>query len=223
MASISKRPSYALILVLALMARGLVAWGQAGWKASSHPVELQRVPTHIDSWKSKDIKLDPGAQKLLTPDAYLWRSYSSDRDPPVDLFVVYGHAKNTFHSPGFCLPGSGWQVTQKREIYFDYGSGGLSMTLFHIQKEGMKQLVLFSFLSGNSSTASLYHHNWNLLVDRIFHRSNGGALLRIIIPTGKNEKHALDTATRFAKSALPPIREELVTKRSGQLQSAQIK
>jgi EpsI family protein len=202
-----------MLLVMALLAKGVISWGQMGWRAGVHPVDLGRVPIKIETWHAKQVTMDNASRKLLTPDAYLWRNYISPKEPPVNLFVVYGHSKNTFHSPGFCLPGGGWQVASKRDIVFDYGTGQLPMNLFQIQKDGIRQLVLFSFVAGEASTSSLYRHNWNLLVDRVFHRTNGGALLRLVIPMEGSEKQALEKAARFARDALPPIRDELAGKK----------
>lgn len=213
--SAGRTPRFAIVLMLALMAKAVISFGQTGWKAGAHTVELKRVPSAVASWRATDHGLDADSRKLLTPDAYLWRSYRSQREIPLDLLVIYGHTKNSFHSPGQCLPGSGWLVTEKRLIDFDYGAGRLPMMLFHIQKGRARQLVLFSFMAGEASTASLYRHNWNLLVDRVLHRANGGALVRLIVPMVGTEQESLEIAARFARGAFPPLREELAGKRPG--------
>ncbi len=49
---------------------------------------------------------------MLQPDAYLGRIYRRTDGYPVDLSFVFGHRKQTFHSPGFCLLGGGWNITR---------------------------------------------------------------------------------------------------------------
>lgn len=212
MSEFKKRRYILILLGMTLLAKGALSLSGSDWKTTVPSVNLNRIPTTILSWDSTDIKLDSNAYKMLSPDAYIWRSYLSDREPPVDFLVIFGHSKNTFHSPGFCLPGSGWQVIRKESILFDYGDGRLPMTLFEIQKGEQRRLVLFSFLAGNQGTTSLIQHNWNLLVNRVLHRSEGGAMIRMIIPLVGTEKHTLESGKRFAKIALPALYKELSRK-----------
>ena len=91
------------------------------WKgpAAERPrtISFAPVPQTIGRWTGQDRGgLDQVSADMLQPDAYLGRIYRRTDGYPVDLSFVFGHRKQTFHSPGFCLLGGGWNITRKDRL-----------------------------------------------------------------------------------------------------------
>jgi EpsI family protein len=184
-------------------------------------VDLTSLPRNVGPEQDgKDIDLDKVSISELDPDDYLWRvytrpySYRGTLYPiPLDFLVVYGHKKQTFHSPGFCLPGGGWQIVSKSDAPVDADGLPMPMNLFQIQREikgqQAKQVVLYCFVQGDRATSSLVAHNVNLLRARIRHQRPTGALVRVIVPVVTTEDEAIGRGKEFISRIYHELRKRL--------------
>lgn len=204
-----------IVLALFLLTAPLMKMAD-GMKAGdeySHNVGLKDLPRQVSEWKGTDHELDKLSLDLLMPDDYLWRSYEDPSGLPLDFLVVYGHLKQTFHSPGFCLPGGGWQIVQKSEVPVASGGLPMEMNLFLIQRvidgQDVKQVVMYSFMQGDNATSSLVKHNWNLLMAHFKQTRRTGALVRVIIPVTSTEDAAVARATDFITRIYPDLRKRI--------------
>lgn len=176
-------------------------------------VGLSDLPKQVNEWTGKEYPLDDLSLEQLTPDDYVWRIYEDPYGVPLDFMVVYGHLKQTFHSPGFCLPGGGWQIAAKSEAKADSSGLPVPMNLFHIQKdfEGRqyRQVVLYCFVQGDNATPSLMKHNLNLLKARLLHQRATGALVRVTVPIYSTEDVAIARAKTFINTIYPELRQRI--------------
>ena len=179
----------------------------------SRNVGLRELPLVVGEWTGKDQDLDKLSLDLLKPDDYVLRTY---RDPvgwPLDFLVVYGHLKQSFHSPGFCLPGGGWQIMQKSEEPVTTGGLPIEMNRFLIQRvidgQGIKQVVLYCFVQGDNATPSLMKHNLNLLMAHFQQKRRTGALVRVIIPVVSTEDVAVARAKDFITRIYPELKKRI--------------
>lgn len=184
-------------------------------------IGLKELPREVGpEVNGTDYDLDDFSLSQLEPDEYLWRRYTQpfvwqDKtyDIPLDFMVVYGHKKSTFHSPGFCLPGGGWQIVAKSDIPLDSHGLPMPMNLFAIQRsiEGQqaRQVVVYSFVQGDRATPNLIVHNMNLLRARILHERPTGALVRVVVPVVTSESEATERATEFIKAIYPDLRQRI--------------
>lgn len=205
------------LLVVALLLGALPAMKVAGTAHApdryATNVGLAKLPLRVAEWSGKNQELDSLSLKELQPDDYLWRTYTDPNGIPLDFMVVYGHLKKTFHSPGFCLPGGGWQIEQKSEMPVDSGGLPIDMNLFRIQRdfEGhtYKQIVLYAFVQGDRSTPSLITHNLNLLRAHMLRQRSTGALVRVVIPVVSTDDVAIARAKDFLRAVYPQVRERI--------------
>ncbi len=217
------RPNYWLIIAMFLLAWGMVVYArQAENRVVTFPIDTNQVPATIAGFHLVEQQdLDDLSKQMLTPDAYIVRNYADARGYPVSVLVIYGHQKNTFHSPGYCLPGGGWAI-QKKEVESvpvvapDGRQYEAEMNRFLLQKNELKQVVLYCFIEGGRVTPSIFRHNWYLLQDRLLHRPAMGALLRIIVPVADNEEQAAQIARSFARELVPIVQHQLVGKQANQ-------
>lgn len=215
------RPNYWLIIAMFLLAWGMVVYArQAENRVVTFPIDTNQVPATIAGFHLVEQQdLDDLSKQMLTPDAYIVRNYADASGYPVSVLVIYGHQKNTFHSPGYCLPGGGWAI-QKKEVERvpvvapDGRQYEAEMNRFLLQKNEQKQVVLYCFIEGGRVTPSIFRHNWYLLQDRLLHRPAMGALLRIIVPAADNEEQAAEIARSFARELVPIVQHQLVGKQA---------
>ena len=113
-----------LAMLAVLLAAQLAAW--AARPADGPPAALaaDRIPLRAGDWHGRDLgALDAMTLDMLAPDAYLNREYASADGSLAHLAVIFGHLKETFHSPGFCLLGGGWNIVAKSRLAVETGRG----------------------------------------------------------------------------------------------------
>jgi hypothetical protein len=110
-------PNLWVVIVMVLVAWGMVGYArQAEHRVVTFPIDVKQVPETIAGFRMvEQQELDDLSKQMLTPDAYIVRNYANAAGYPVNVLVIYGHQKNTFHSPGYCLPGGGWAI-QKKDV-----------------------------------------------------------------------------------------------------------
>jgi EpsI family protein len=218
-----ERPNYWIVIAMFLLAWGMVVYArQAEHRVITFPIDTSQVPATIAGFRMVEQQdLDDLSKQMLTPDAYVVRNYANEAGYPVNVLVIYGHQKNTFHSPGYCLPGGGWAIQSKEvervEVVAPDGRRyEAEMNRFLLQKNEQKQVVLYCFIEGGRVTPSIFRHNWYLLQDRLLHRPAMGALLRIIVPVADNEEGAVEIARAFARELVPLVQRQLVGKQASE-------
>jgi EpsI family protein len=203
------RPSAAQWRVLAaplvMMAlTGALAWGlqRSASAAPSIRPDFSRVPMRVAAWQGRDMgPLDRTSQEMLHPDAYMGRVYVREDGYPVDLAVVFGHEKETFHSPGFCLLGGGWNIIQKSRRSVNAGTRGrLLANEFRLQRRDERRVVLYWYASYRETTPSWVALQYRLLRNRVLGRPTGGALIRVTAPVGESEEAASRVAEELIRA-----------------------
>ncbi|HEY3266712.1 MAG TPA: EpsI family protein [Armatimonadota bacterium] len=214
-AAIIQPARYLILVVLFLLTIPLLKAAERSQAPDTfaRPVGLKGLPRQVGEWSGKDGELDQMSLDLLKPDDYLWRMYQDPRGVPLDFLVVYGHLKQTFHSPGFCLPGGGWQISAKSETPVNSDGLPMQMNVFDISREyqgqTLKQVVLYCFMQGDHATPSIYAHNWNLLKARVQRKRATGALVRVIVPVVTTEEAAVAEAKYFIIRIYPDLRKRI--------------
>lgn len=215
------RPNYWVVIAMFLVAWGMVVYArQAETRVITFPIDTKQVPASIAGFHLvEEQDLDDLSKQMLTPDAYVVRNYANEAGYPVNVLVIFGHRKNTFHSPGYCLPGGGWAIQKKQVeripvVAPDGRQYEAPMNRFLLQKNELKQVVLYCFVESGRVTPSIFRHNWYLLQDRLLHRPAMGALLRIIVPVADNEEQAAEIVRAFARELVPVVQHQLVGKQA---------
>ncbi|MDH4209535.1 MAG: EpsI family protein, partial [Anaerolineae bacterium] len=202
---------YAAPLVLLLVTGGLVAVCRVGEGAGIvRQVDFSQVPTQAAGWEGRDLgPLDEVSQDMLRPEAYMGRLYVRGDGYPVDVTVVCGHAKETFHSPGFCLLGGGWNITRKARRTIDFGGAEdpVQANEFHLQRQEERRVVLYWYASRGETTPSWVAFQYRLLRNRLLRRPTRGALVRVTAPMGGSDEAASQAAAELIRELYPSLRE----------------
>jgi len=181
--------------------------------------DLKALPAVLGAWHQTgaDDTLTDRERELLTPDDYVSRTYRHEQTRwPIFLSVIYGHRKNTFHDPTFCMQGGGFQIMNHRKITLEVENSGIPWNVFEGSHEnwkpsGRNALVLFVYLNGDRPTTDLFVMNGRLLWDRVWHRKAAGVLVRVIVPTLGYDAVAYEMVKNFINQMYPELLKRLKT------------
>jgi len=130
---------------------------------------------------------------------------------PVDVTVVYGRAKETFHSPGFCLLGGGWNIIGKTRRHLNCGPDGGEVLAneFLLQRQEEQCVVLYWYASHRETTPSWIVLQYRLLRNRVLKRPVGGALVRVTVPIAGSADAAGQVGEELIQELYPELREAM--------------
>jgi EpsI family protein len=173
----------------------------------------------IEGWKGKQTLLDEKVLRVLGVSDYILRDYIPQTPQiqgkpvlPITLYVGYYDSMRkgkTYHSPKNCLPGSGWQLTEKESISVDFSGKTHVINKVLIQKDLDKQLVLYWYQDRGRIIASEYWGKIFLVTDSIKRKRTDGAFVRITTPIVSSEEDAFKAELSFARSIFPYLKEYL--------------
>jgi len=185
--------------VLLLIALG-VAWIARWERAPTLVFSCAGVPTTLAGWHAEAMPdLDEPTRKMLRPDAHLTRKYCRGQEE-AQLFAVFGHRKETFHAPDFCLLGGGYSTIARGPGRL---SGGVPCRWSLLAAGDQVYVVLYYFLAGRRPTAGVARQQWYMLTDRMRGRPTGGALIRWTIPVRKSVPDTMRLLEDLAAAAHP--------------------
>jgi EpsI family protein len=123
--------------------------------------------------------------------------------------VVMGHRKRTVHTPTLCMTGGGWEVLSQR--YFDLPLPGRTVHAARqlMTREGNLVLMTYFFTDGDFSSPSLAHFQTVQLFERLRSSVPLGALVRTIVPVGKDQVAAEALADAFDIATIPGVLQSL--------------
>ncbi len=196
-------------MALVLLTHGLViAAGEAGRNATSAAPDLAKLPMVLGEWQGRDVgPLDDLSQQMLRPDSYVVRDYVHSDGYPVSLTVILGHEKDTFHSPGSCLLGSGWSTVGKRVRSLRLNGAGevIRVNELLVQRRDERRLTVYWYASSAETTPSWTVFQWRLLRNRLLDRQTGGALVRLDAPVTESEAAASQTIEQLIQELYPHL------------------
>lgn len=175
--------------------------------------QLTSLPVQIGEWRSvQDLRLDPPSEKTLQADSYVLRTYTRGASP-VTLFVAYYGSQrsgHTIHSPLNCLPGTGWEWTDRRRETLRAAPGRELEVNRNLATRNRQQiLVYYWYQSRGRVVASDYRNKLLLMRDALTMRRSDGALVRVTVPVDRNGQAAAADASIFIQDVFRPITQLL--------------
>lgn len=212
------RPNYLLLaalLVLAQLALLPLRWrGQA----RAMPVDPALVPMMIGEWQGRQAQpLDQATLSMLRPDAYLHRLYQRPDGTSIDLTVIYGHQKSSFHSPAFCLLGGGWSIMAKAILEAPAGSAAgrpLRLNRLLLQKGDYRAVVLYCYVHRRRVITSWTALQSQLLYDRLRGGPGAGALVSLAMLAQGQGENADRIGLAFFAEVYPAVLRSMGAERA---------
>jgi EpsI family protein len=177
---------------------------------------LSALPLTLGEWRGRDDgRLDGETEAVLQADAYLLRTYW--RGPTaVSLFVAYygtQRSGHTIHSPLNCLPGTGWEWTERarQRVAIDPpgGIGEIEINRNIARRHDHQALVHYWYQSRGRVIASDFHNKFLLVYDALKLRRSDGALVRITAPLPPGHPRSPDDISSFIRALYPSLTQHL--------------
>jgi EpsI family protein len=188
--------------------------GVRAYLNTTPPVPLRKplveFPASLGDWKMvASSRLSDDISGVLKADDYMIRQYQqASTGKSMNIFVAYYKtqaAGESMHSPKNCLPGSGWTPVVNDRVFLKKDEQGhpVEVNRYVIENGGERALVLYWYQANGRVIASEYAGKFYLVWDSLRTRRRDGAIVRLIVPLGKNEdsQQSLETALEFARLA----------------------
>jgi EpsI family protein len=211
-------PRAAIVLVLMLAtAGGLQALSRPEITPARQP--LSSFPFLLGGWQGIDGRpFSDEVLAVLGVDEYITRDYRSVGQPGVGLYVGFYRSQRdgrTMHSPMNCMPGSGWEPTEKTRVWIDVPAAGerpaqrVEVNRLIVQK-GLDRLLVHYWYQGHGRVvASEYWGKIYTVLDAIRMNRSDGSMVRLITPVDGRDANGMRDAERasldFAVKLLPAL------------------
>lgn len=122
---------------------------------------------------------------ILGVDNYIMREYRDQKGYSIWLYIGYYESQSEgemIHSPKHCMPGSGWNPVQTKEVSLPDPRNENSLIVINqmlLQKGLEKQLAFYWYQGRGRIVANEYWDRGYMVLDSILKRRSDGALIRI--------------------------------------------
>ncbi|KIX13279.1 exosortase C-terminal domain/associated protein EpsI [Dethiosulfatarculus sandiegensis] len=179
-------------------------------KAQYLRAPLQKLDLRLGLWHGvgPDVDLDERTLGLLKPSDFLLRDYVNPRGQNIAVFLAYFGLQEEgriIHSPRHCLPGSGWQISSRKQIDIPGNNGPYKVNHLIITNELQKLSVLYWYQGRGSIEANEYKERINLLLDGLTLKRSDGALVRLTMVVDPMNPNHLKDLISLAKPLIPAL------------------
>jgi EpsI family protein len=154
--------------------------------------DILNFPDTIGGWKGEAPRtMDDKILEILRVDKYLDRIYRDDTGSWISLYVGYFRDQKdgeTIHSPRNCMPGSGWNFTETKDVTLEVkGENPLKINAQRaiLVNGEQRMLTYYWYQSRGRFITSEYWHKIYLVTDAIRYNRTDGALVRVLAPLPK--------------------------------------
>lgn len=185
---------------------------------------LSMVPIQFEQWSGQDRPFEEKTVNVLGVTDYINRHYVSNEalsGQTSSLWLYAGYYASqrtgkTYHSPKNCLPGSGWEIIEIKNLPITMASGEGTETRQTINKvivqKGLeRQLILYWYQDRGRVITSEYWAKIYLIWDSITQGRTDGAMIRISIPIprGASSESAVRVGVEYIRQVSPFIVQAL--------------
>ena len=163
------------------------------------------VPLSISGRQGEPLETDPEWQKQLPNAHFMARDYSKD-GALIDLMMLESYDPGSFHSPMFCLPGTGW--TPKESGTQKLANGTVSKAEF--QQEFTQLTVRYWYLGGRKLGSTLWGHKFNMMANKLEGVDGPNFSFRVTVRQ-QGTRSAEEVANEFSNALLGSLRQKLAS------------
>jgi EpsI family protein len=204
-----------LLVPVFLGGQGLLVYWSASTEHPPAPPLLAQFPLAFSRWtQSSDVPIDADVAHTLRADRLLSRTYSTRTGDSVEFLVAWFQSQRAGasqpHSPKVCLPASGWATGSTGDLTLATSAGPITVNRYVVSSRDGRATVLYWYQTSRRAIAGEWASKFWLVADAVRDRRTDTALARIVVeePPG-GDRAALETASDFARSVYPLLRERL--------------
>ena len=172
---------------------------------------LDSFPRTLGAWEARDRSvLEAGVRDILKAEDYLLQRYADRGGRSVWLFVGYWGSQRKGaqpHSPKLCLPGAGWEPLEGSRLFIPLAGSPspLAVNRLVIQKERVRQVVLYWYLAQGTPVAGEVDARVTMVRNAVLHNRTDGALVRITSPVYGTVEETTDYLVRYVQAMHPAL------------------
>jgi EpsI family protein len=194
------------LLVLAAL---FIAVGQEV-KPRSLQQPLSTLSNRLGLWRGvgPDQTLDAETLAVLRPSAYLLRNYADPAGNVCAVFVAFFALQQEgqiIHSPRHCLPGNGWQISQRKTVEVTGPGGPWRVNHLILSRNLEKLSVLYWYQGRGRVEADEYKDRARLVLDSLMHNRSDGSLVRLTMETPQGVPYSLRLQKQLASQLIPAL------------------
>ena len=154
--------------------------------------DVLTFPEQFGKWQGRPHEpFDPKILEVLRVDDYLNRYYYDPEGLWISLYIGYFHDQSSgemIHSPRNCMPGSGWNFTEMRNVTLE-APGDPSLKIHAVRSvliSGQQRMLTYYWYHARGRfLTSEYWDRVYLVLDAMRHKRTDGALVRVLAPLPK--------------------------------------
>ncbi|MFH0764081.1 MAG: exosortase C-terminal domain/associated protein EpsI [Candidatus Omnitrophota bacterium] len=191
-------------IVIMLSLSGIISLNQYFKDKVSHDkVDIRSFPYAVGDWKGRDLEIKEYEYKILETRNLISREYTNSSNQKLYLFIIYSETnRSVFHPPEVCMLGSGLAIVDKQLEMIDSGGKMFSTNKLYTEKNGYKELVLYSYKAGSLYTNNFYLQQAYLAMHQVFGKRAAGATIRVSMSARKDEAQTLTVLKDFIKETV---------------------
>jgi exosortase D (VPLPA-CTERM-specific) len=203
----SPLPSTAVVLFVLVVGGVFINWSQQRMELQSERRPLSDIPAQLGTWRQgeEDFRFDPETERILSATDYVMRNYESG-DRVLNVYVGYYASQRTgatYHSPQSCMPGSGWELSDRQLVDIETPRGRtLTVNRYIVGRGDHREYLIYWYQGRGRATPSEYVDKAMKIWDGITRRRSDGAMIRIMTAIDDDEEASLtailDLSARLA-------------------------
>lgn len=202
----------ARVVTLLLLVQCAIVYSSIREEYIPESLPLADVPRDLGRWEFyEDGLVEQETLDILQADDLINRTYVRGNSY-ASLFVAAFRSQRTGkapHSPKNCLPGSGWEWVDTREISVDIGRDEpIPVNRYVVAKGEARSLVMYWYQSRDRAVASEYEAKFWVVADAIRYNRTDTALVRVVVPIVERDE---DTAEAQAVDFIQQLYNPLLT------------
>lgn len=175
-------------------------------------LQAEALPYVISGWSGQKVEIEDYVKRILETEDVIQRNYVNPlyKNIPVQMAVVYSpDNRRVAHPPEICYRGGGYEINSNEEVRLQ---GIPPMIRLQISRgQGFRDLVLYTFKTGNLLTANYYQQQLNIVKSQFAARSSSSGLIRFssrIMPD-ESDAEAQARMVAFIREIMPEIQKTL--------------
>lgn len=196
------------LLGLGVVINAALVTGRVKPTPLAHPISgISRTFTGVTG---RDIEVPEDQRRVAGFTDYIFRSHEVDSVQAFSVYVGYYDEQRqgkTIHSPRNCLPGAGWEPVGSSIATVATGDGRtVEVNRYHIVRGADQAYVYYWYQGRGRISANEYYVKYELLRDAAIRGRTEEALVRVVVPVGKDGVAAADsTAVRVVRELIPEV------------------
>lgn len=203
----NKKETKLIVLCIVLLVTCFGAYSKSTPKSISQRVPLKQSLGPVRSFQTfEDIILEPHMIVMLDLDDHIFRNYKGPGGN-VNLYIGYYLTTDkayASHSPLACFPSQGWKISDPIKQKLTAGDQTIHYAELTASIQEQNELILYWYQAGDKTTSSVTRNKYNALYNKIMHKPEEHAFIRVTVPISDSGKEAAEnTAHRFIKEFYP--------------------